>query len=341
MRVVFLGALCIVLVGSSWAESRSSSKPAAKAAKGAATVPSAGVKTPGVQIPMASLKYEAEFPVQTPESFSFTDDVLVMDSTKNAIMRIDPKTGKVAEPLSGFSKPCSGAISAFRSLWVPNCGTGTVSRVDLKTGKITATLDIGAADVLLGLAATGDSVWMMTDNKTTLSRIDPVANMVVAELRLPAGCTSLVLGEGALWVACPSEDKVLRVNPQTNLVDKYIEVSAEPRVLAVGSGSIWALCAKEGEVDRIDPKTNKVAKTIELDVAGAGDLAFGEGSLWVTQPGFPITRIDPESEKVVQQFRGEGGGVIAAGAKAIWLGNVKQGSVWRLDPRRIAATLAE
>ena len=46
--------------------------------------------------------------------------------------------------------------------------------MDPKTFKVSATLAIGAGDVMMGLAATADSVWMMTDNLTTLSRIDPV-----------------------------------------------------------------------------------------------------------------------------------------------------------------------
>ena len=79
-----------------------------------------------------------------------------------------------------------------------------------------------------------------------------------------------------------------------------------------------------------------------LALAG-GNLAFGDGFLWVTQTGFPLTRIDPETDKerVAQQFWGEGGGLITFTNGAIWLSNTSKGSVWRLDPRRVYATLAE
>jgi streptogramin lyase len=97
-----------------------------------------------------------------------------------------------------------------------------------------------------------------------------------------------------------------------------------------------------GAVDRIDPKTNKVVKTIDLGVpASGGNIAVGQGSVWVTQPGFPITRIDPQTEKVAQQFFGDGGGAIQFGFGSIWLVNSQHGTVSRLDPKRIAATLAE
>jgi streptogramin lyase len=100
---------------------------------------------------------------------------------------------------------------------------------------------------------------------------------------------------------------------------------------------------KDGKIDRIDPKTNKVSKTIETGVSGSasGGLAFGGGWLWVTLPGFPISRIDPKDEKVVQQFRGPGGGAIFFGQGSVWLTNVQEGTLWRIDPKRIVATLAE
>jgi hypothetical protein len=44
---------------------------------------------------------------------------------------------------------------------------------------------------------------------------------------------------------------------------------------------------------------------------------------------------------VVQQFFGIGGGAIATGGGFVWLVNTGDGSVLKIDPRRVAATLAE
>jgi virginiamycin B lyase len=304
--------------------------------------PKAGIKTPGVQIPAASLKSEAEIPVEGPGWMAITDSVMIETKTKDSLVRIDTKTNKPLDPVGGLKKPCSGAITAFGSLWVPDCETHTVARMDPKTFKVSATLAIGAGDVNMGLAATADSVWMMTDNLVTLSRIDPIQNQVVGELRLPAGCNQMLFTQASLWVTCPTENKLYRINPETNLVEKRIEVSADPRSFAFGNNSIWVLCQKDGKVDRVDPKTNKVTKTIELNVPNAGgSITYGEGWLWVTQTGFPITRIDAENEKVLQQFwaAGEGGGLIVAGSGGVWLAD--GGKLVRFDPKRIMATLAE
>jgi hypothetical protein len=74
-----------------------------------------------------------------------------------------------------------------------------------------------------------------------------------------------------------------------------------------------------------------------------GNIAFGEGYVWITQTGFPLTRIDPQTDKerIVQQFWGEGGGLMTLVPGAIWLSNTGQGTVSRLDPKRVIATLAD
>jgi DNA-binding beta-propeller fold protein YncE len=314
---------------------------------GAATVkkpaPKLGVKTPGVQIPFESLKALAEVPVPgTPREILVGDAVWVANSGKDAVARIDGKSNKPGDALTGLHKPCSGLASGFGSLLIPNCGDKSLVRVDLKTGKTSATLPVGAAGVNVGIAASADSIWLLTDGKTTLSRIDPETNQVVSELRLPEGCDSLRFGETALWLTCPNENKVLRIDPQTNLVVNRIEVSGKPHSIAFGENSVWVLCLAEGKVERIDPKTNKVTKTIDVGVPNAdGEIAFGENFAWVTLTGFPLTRIDPATDKVVQQFVGEGGGAISVGLGSIWLTNVTAGNVWRVDPKRVLATLAE
>lgn len=312
--------------------------------KNVPAAPSTGIKTPGVQIPFASVKSELVFDLDSAATwFAATDTVWI--PAKDGLRRVDPKgkESKFGEPVAGLDHPCAGLVSAFTSLWIPNCGKGTISRVEAKGGKVTATLAIGAGPAMRsGIAATADSAWAFTDSKGTVSRIDPVENKVVAEFRVFSDCNTLAFGETALWLTCPAENKVLRVDAATNLVDKTIEVSAHPAALAIGETSVWVLCEKDGKIDRIDPKTNKVTKTIDLGApATGGSIAIGEGSLWVSMPGFPVTRVDAASEKVVQQFWGEGAGVVQAALGSVWLADAQSGKLLKLDPKRIAATLAE
>ena len=290
---------------------------------------------------MASLKSEAEIVVAgTPSALLFSEQILLSNGTQ--ILRIDPKTNKVTEPFTGFDKPCGGLVSAFDSVWVPNCGNGTLSRIEPKSGKVTATIAVAVADVPTAIAASPDSVWLLSDQRTTISRIDPIANTVVAEVRVEAGCNSLVFAESALWLTCPALNKVIRVDPRTNLATKRIEVAAKPTSLAFGEGAIWVFCQTDGKVARLDPKTDKVTATIELGIPNAeGNIAFGEGSVWVSTTGFPISRIQPATDKVLQQFTGDLGGMVQLGLKSVWLVERKSGKLLRFDPKRIAATISD
>ena len=313
--------------------------------------PKTGVKTAGVQIPMTKLKPEAEVSLPAPVgSLLFTaDQVLISIPSADQIARVDGRSNKVLEPLSGIAKPCGGLTNAFRNLWVVSCASNNTARLEAATGKSVAMVASGSGSAPFAIASSLDSIWVLTDDKTTLTRIDPDTNSIVSEMRLPANCRSISYAAISLWVACPGEKRILRIDPQTNLVTARIEVSAEPISVAFGGAtvaenSIWVLSRKEGKVARIDPKTNKVIATIDLGFPNAdGNLAFGDGFVWVTAPGFPITKISTqlEKEKVVQQFAGDGGGMIQFGFKSVWLTNTAYNNVWRVDPKRTAATVAE
>jgi len=310
-----------------------------------------GVKTPGVQIPIKMLKPEAVIPLTAPAGALLftTDQVLITIPAKDEIARVEGKSNKVLESFSGIDKPCGGLTNAFRSVWVLNCGAQSLTRLETATGKSISTIASGTGNAPLAIASSPDSVWMLTDDKTTLSRIDPDTNAIVSEMRLPASCSSITFADNSLWLACPAGKRIIRINPQTGQIVTRIEVTPGPVSIAFGGASaaensIWVLSRAQGKVARIDTKTNKVTATVDLGIVNAeGSLAFGDGFLWVTAPGFPITKISPEpgKEKVVQQFAGDGGGSIHFGLNSIWLGNTAYNNVWRLDPKRVAATWAE
>lgn len=315
---------------------------AADRKKAASALPKVGLTKPGVRIPFAKLKPEAEISVPGATlSVFFADAVWV--GTKDGLARIDAKANKLMEPIAEATNVCAGMAQGFDTLWATSCATGQTVRLDAKAGKSKASFVTGFSTAVPGIAASADSIWILTDSRGTLTRIDPATNQPVAEFRLPASCNSLTFAESSLWLTCPAEDQVLRVNPQTNIVDKYISVAGAPRSLTVAEGSVWVLTGKEGKVAKVDPKSNKVTATIDLAVpAGEGAITSGGGYLWVTSKGIPLTRIDPRGDSVAQQFVGEGGGdAVAFGINSVWLVDAKAGKVLRFDPKRVLATLAE
>jgi streptogramin lyase len=302
-------------------------------------------KKPGIadverRIPMSQLTPEAVFPIEGVPDWQAVDEcVFISNGPKNTIARLDPKLNTVAATIEVGKEPGAGLAVGFGSVWVPCCGDPGLVRVDLKTDKVVATIPLGIADSEGGLCVGAESVWVLTDAKGKLARIDPATNKVVAFIEVEKGSFAAAFGEESVWITSSDTDLLQRVDPRTNLIVERIKVGKNPRFLAIGEGSCWTLNQGDGTVSRVDVKTNKIVATIEAGLhGGGGEIAVGEGSVWVTVFQYPITRIDPRTNEVAQQFFGPGGDAIRVGHGSVWLSNLREQNVWRLDPRRIAAT---
>jgi len=307
-----------------------------------------GVTTAGVKIPITKLKPDAVFSLPgVPDWLAIDEHVWVSNSPKNTVHRLDPKTNTVLATIEAGVHPCSGLAAGFGSLWVPTCGDTAgagkgLVRVSLKDGKVEATLPFEVPDSEGGIVTGAGSVWVMTDAKGTLTRIDPATNKAVAEIYVAPGSYTVAFGDNTVWVTSTEKSVLTRVNARSNVVEETIPVGPRPRFLAVGEGSVWTINQGDGSISRVDIKTNKVVATIEAGIPGnGGEIAVGEGSVWVTSFEYPITRIDVATNKVVQQFYGDGGDAIRFGLGSVWLSNLRAANVWRLDPKRIVATLPE
>ena len=263
-----------------------------------------------------------------------TDDaVWVTSSNVNHVVRLDAATNR-AGTIVTIKKPCSGLAAGFGSLWVPSCGAHSLVRVDLQSEKIEAEIPAGPADSEGGITVGAGSVWMATDKKGVLARVDSQTNKVAAEITIPSGCYAPAFADGAVWVTSTEHNLLIRVDPQTNKVAATIPIGPQPRFLTVGAGSVWTLNQGDGTISRVDTKANKLVATIAAGIPGTGgEIAFGEGSVWATVFQIPMTRIDPATNAVAQQWTGAGGDSIRVGHGSIWLTDYAHSAVWRLSPK--------
>jgi len=274
----------------------------------------------------------------TPDWLAIDKHAWVSNAATNSVSQLDPDTNAVAVTIEVGHDPGCGLVAGFGSLWVPNCGDSTMSRIGLADGKVTTTFPMTFADSEGGIAAGAGSVWVLTDADGTLARIDPATNNVVTEIRVLPGSFTAAFGNGSVFVTSTARDAVTRVDPVTNTVVATIPVGSGPRFLAIGEGALWTLNQGDGSISRVDLTDNKMVVAIEAGIpGGGGEIAVGEGAVWATSFGFPITRIDPHSNAVAQQFFGSGGDAIRVGLGSLWLSNLREGNVWRIDPQRIRA----
>jgi streptogramin lyase len=280
-----------------------------------------GVETPGIQRDISELPPVATFIVKGhPDWLAVTDDaVWVASSNVNHVVRLDAKTNQTGTIIT-VSKPCSGMATDFGSLWIPSCGDHTLIRADVKTGAIQATIQAGPADSEGGIATGAGSVWLVTSKASELDRIDPATNTVVAKIAIPPGSFNPVFANDSIWVSSNQGNALVRVNPATNTVTSSTPIGPMPRFLTVGAGSVWVLNQGDGSISRVDASSGKLIATIPAGIPGfGGEIAFGAGAVWATVFKFPITMIDPTSNKVVRQWHGAGGDSIRYGHGTLWL----------------------
>jgi virginiamycin B lyase len=305
----------------------------AATAMGAAHVD--GPELKAVQHPMSELHAIAKFSIPgSPDWVAIGDSVWISNNPKSNISQLDTKTNQVGAVITVPSKPCSGLAVAFDSVWVPICSDGSVQRVDPKSRKIIASIPSGVANTEGGLTAGAGSIWMPSDGAGVMSRIDPATNKVVSKITIPPGSYTAAFYEDSVWITSTKGNLLTRVDAKTEKVVASIPVGPAPRFLATGLGGVWTLNQGDGSVSRIDPATNKVSATIEVGVpGGGGDIAVGEGAVWVTAIGKPLSKIDPATNRVLTQYVGKGGDALRVGLGSLWLSNHEFHEVWRIDPK--------
>jgi virginiamycin B lyase len=298
---------------------------------------------PGVQSPMSYLIPDAQYRIEAngikggPDWLAIAEDSVWTNSMRtDMIFRMDPKTDKVVATVP-IARPCSGFAVAAGTLWAPSCGDKAIYRVDLSTNKIVAKIPVGPANNEGGIALGAGSIWAPSDPKGLVSRIDPATNRVIAEIQVPPESFTAVFNYGLVWVSSTGKSVVSVIHPSTNKVIAEIPVDSKPRFMAAGEGYVWTLNQGTGTVTKIDPRALKVVATIDVGLPGTGgDIAAGEGALWVTQKQVPITRIDPATNVVTAQLRGPGGDAMRIGDGYVWLSNGREGQVWRFLPSKVA-----
>ena len=263
--------------------------------------------------------------------------VWVSNDALNVVQRIDPSTNKVIAAIK-VNTPCAAFTIGYGSVWVASCADQAIVRISLADNSILATIPLIIADPE-GSITTGDgSVWILSDKKGKLSRINERTNKVEASIDVAPSSFAAASGYGSIWITNTGDNpnasgSVQRIDPKSNRVITTIEVGKQPRFLAVGEGGVWTLNQTDGSVTRIDPQTNKVVATILCDVPGTGgDIAAGEGYVWVRAKKELLVMIDPRENKVAEIFGPPAGsGAVRAGRGSVWVTAHDINKIWRLD----------
>ncbi len=192
-------------------------------------------------------------------------------------------------------------------------------------------VDIGGGQVL-GLAILEDSVWAVSFDEGSISKIDPGTGQVVLTERLGPGAASVLSAERQLWVASygmgPAGSKLSRIDPATGKAIADVSTGELCCDLAAGAGGIWAIDPR-GDLLRVDPERTRILDRfpVPFDPEVHTNVVFGGGSVWIGSDGAAVVQVDPRTGNIERTIETGGGPPFLA----------KDGLVWGAAPELIWA----
>lgn len=212
---------------------------------------------------------------------------------------------------------------------VPN----SVAAIDAKANRVLSFTSIGNTPTSVAFGA--GSVWAVSSDQHTVSRIDPRTGKVERTIPSVVPPSNIAFGAGRLLVA--GSANVLESMDPSNLLTVTTTrlpgtrnplVLGSPSWVAAAAGAVWATSA--GAVWRIAPAPRR--RTLLVETGCCGPIAVGLGSVWVADD-LGVIRLDARTGNLVRMINLPFHPTrIAVGLGGVWVTDGEANSVWRIDP---------
>lgn len=249
------------------------------------------------------------------------------------LVRVAPASNEAIDiRVHEISSPRAMAIGEA-ALWVSDLRLRAIFKIDPNDLSVLRKISAPTLSSSGIIAAGEGAVWAITveDFDRTLTRFNSRNGQLEAKITLPSSGSNVVVAYGSVWVSGFSNE-LYRIDPKTNTITSTIVLQGSPQDLAAGEESIWVLDRGGTFVHRIDVKSGELLASIEIGLPhSSANMTVGGGYVWVSEPGVPLTQIDPSSNAVLSKFVGGHGigGFVRYGAGSLWIAG---GRISRVQP---------
>lgn len=260
--------------------------------------------------------------------------------TGSEVLHVEAVSGRIlARPRPGGSYPLDVAVGGG-AVWVgcveDGFVAGSLSRIDLATGRVTTALRV--EDGVVGAVAVGGgSAWTLVGPTAAarLARVDLETGRQVALVRAGRSPGWLAADASAVWVS-DAAGALLRVEARTGRVRTVLRRRGLGPVTA-GRGDAWA--ADGRRVARVDGRTGRLLARIAVGGSPLS-LAVGPRHVWVLAYAkrlVRLVRIDAGTNRVTaSRVLPRSPGTVAVAAGSVWVGAlVPTQRLLRIDPRTL------
>jgi streptogramin lyase len=154
-------------------------------------------------------------------------------------------------------------------------------------------VDVGGQPV--GIAASGDDVWVSGGGAGTVSHLDAAARRLVATVQVGGQLGGVAAAPSAVWVSVFDGGQLVRISPDRNAVSARITVGGRPTGVVIGAdGDVW-VGNLDGYLSRVDPATGAVTRFAVP--SGVSTAILARGLLWVGLQSGSVLALDPATGK--------------------------------------------
>jgi YVTN family beta-propeller protein len=209
----------------------------------------------------------------------------------------------------------------------------------------------GISVAVLALSG-GKSSALATPAPNSVVEIDSGGSKLLAQVAVGSNPTALAVDENAVWALNADDQTISRIDRKTKL-QKTFSVGTTPTDLAVGEGAVWignGVASPSSprpilsSVSRVDSDTFGVLTTTRLPTQGEGanqgdSLVVGKGAVWAINPNWSVSRLDPQTAKVVATVDTSVVEIAAGPNGVVWgLKPPPDAALVRIDPRTNTVT---
>ena len=227
-------------------------------------------------------------------------------------------SGQIEDRIAMPGQPGSLA-AAGGAVWVAGPLSGSVTRIDPASGRVTQTVRVGSGEPRrdrlarrrgarrrLGqpragharrahrrrqarhtlalrptaLAVAAGDVWVASYDDGVVAHIDPATGQTLRTVRVGGGPSALTVAGGVLWSANSARRDGLAGRPAGRRLTGTVAVGSGPAAFAADGDGLWVVSQYAGRVARIDTATIRVTRTIRVG-GQPGAVAVAGGRVWV------------------------------------------------------------
>jgi streptogramin lyase len=214
---------------------------------------------------------------------------------------VEQGTTPAVSRLEGFH--ASGLVVFAGSVWISQYDSGSLMRIDQRTGSVRARIDVGGSPGTV-IAADG-AVWVHDWERGRLMKVDPRTNRVTETVDLGQANGDIAFAAGAVW-AIGERGMLLRIDAETATISRPMPLDGvrppTGPTLAAAGDTLWV--AAGTTVIEIDARTGDIVGRAHgpfLPTEFARRTAADGRGLWISSPTRrELLHVDARTQQVTR-----------------------------------------